>query len=518
MPTHSLSPTGLIAALLAAISPIAVYYSQEARMYPLLPTIGLISLILTTRLLAAGRQRDWILWVVINAAGLYVYYYLGLLTAAEALVLLGFALQRHQLRRWILAQVVTLALYLPWASEMLRLRSGSALALPPATTVHLTPASFLAEIWQDFTVGFTAPPHAQLLLAAFGIAALAGAIALGRRNPALLALLLLSIIIPLAGAGAVLLVRPFFYPRFVLFALVPLWALAAIGLASYRRLWPIATIFVLLILAGNGWTWYQERTTPRTGYAPDDYRTVFPTLAAHLRTGDVVLTSYPWQAGYVQAYLWREDPRTAFITGPVDSTTLARLIGPSGRAWLYSYSPDHRFEGNKLEQALAAREPTLVVDQYGDTRVRLFAPSGSPAPAASPLSATFGNEIGLISSQVQVPEPARPGSSLRITLRWRALTKPKASYKIFVHLLDPSGKVAAQHDGPPLGGAFPTDQWRAGEVLVDRYTLTIPDNAAPGQYQIELGIYRPTDGKRLTVGPMPEKDNRVIIGALTVGD
>ncbi|MGH2458568.1 MAG: hypothetical protein ACRDIY_06835, partial [Chloroflexota bacterium] len=483
----------------------------------LLPVLALISLLATLRLLRFDRRPDWVVWVLVSAIGLYTYYYLGLLTAAEAIALLWAAARRARLGWWVAAQVVTLALYAPWALLMATRLGGSALALPAATAVHLTPTTFLQENWQDFTVGFTMPPGATVVMALFAIAILLGAITLIRRSPVLVALLVLSAIVPLVGAGAVLLVRPFFYPRFILFATIPIWALTAIGLTAYRRLWPLAAILLLGILAGNGWTWYHERTTPRVGYAPDDYRTVFATLQAKAQPGDVILCGYPWQAGYVQAYLWNRGVATAFLPGHVDPRRIAQAVGPSGRAWVYEYSPDRHFEGNWLEQTLEESDPTLSVDQYGDSRVLLFAPRPAGAGGGLPTRATFGKEIALASADVDASSPLRPGAAVGVTLRWRSLATPKRAYTVFLHVLGPDGKVVAQHDGPPVGGAFPTDRWSVGEELVDRYTLLVPRGAAPGHYQIELGLYRPSNGQRLIVGPTPEKDNRIVIAELTVG-
>jgi mannosyltransferase len=510
------SYAALVAALLVTISPIDIYYSQETRMYALLPVVGLLSLLLTVQLLATEKKGPWRAWVAINVIGLYTYYYLGLLTAAEALILLWVAVRRRDVVRWALAQIVTLALFLPWAILMLRRLGSSALALPAETAVHLTPTSYLLENWQDFTVGFSSPPGARWLLLLFALATLGGAVALTRRDYRVVALLALATVVPLVGAGAVLLVRPFFYPRFILFAAIPIWTLASIGLTAYRRLWPLAAIGIAAIVAGNSWTWYYERTTPRSGYAPDDYRVVFATLAASARSGDVVLCSYPWQVGYVEAYLWTHGLRATFLPGQPPPGQIAGIIGPDGRAWVYEYSPDHSFAGNHLTQTLASRERPLVVDQYGDSRVTLFAPGRTEAGPTPPLDATLGTRIGLLSAQVQTRRPLRPNDQVQVILRWRALAAPPRSYTVFVHLLGPDGKVAAQRDSPPLNGAFPTDHWRPGETLVDRYLLTIPDHVPSGTYTIEVGMYEPATGQRLIVGPAPNPDNRIMVGELTV--
>lgn len=519
----------VLAALCAAVSPIDLYYSQETRMYALLPVLGLLSLIATARLVSSdgrgegvvsspGKQRqgDWALWVVASLAGLYTYYYLGLLTAAEALILLASALSRRQVRRWLLAQIATVILYLPWAAVMARRLSGASLALPPATAVHLTPFVYVTEIWQAFAVGFTEPPHASLLMVGIAFAVLSGAVTLLREERRLLGLLLLAVVVPAAGAGAVLLLRPFFYPRFIVFAIVPLWVLLGLGLARWRRAWPLSVVVVAMIVAGNGWTWYQERTTPRTGYAPDDYRIVFPSLAANAVPGDVVLCGYPWQAGYVQAYLWQSHLRTAYLPGRVEPRLVDQVIGPRGRAWVYEYSPDHRFEGNWLEQILGARDRTLFVDQYGDSRVRLFVSSQATSQASFRPRQTLGGEIALLAGQIQRTDSLGSGTEVRITLSWGDLVRPRGNYTVFVHLLGPDGKIVAQHDSPPVKGSFPTGGWTPGERLVDRYSLVLPAGAPAGRYRVEVGMYRPESGQRLSVGPVPAKDNRIIIGELSV--
>lgn len=512
--------SGLIAGLLVALSPIDVYYSQESRMYSMLPAFALVTLIISARIVEKDNSRDWALWILVNAVSMYVYYYLGMLTAAEALVLLAVSWHRRSLGRWFFAQILTLALYVPWFYLMAEHLNSGTLALPPATVVHLTPLTYLQENWNDFTIGYTAPPAAKLALVAFGVAVLAGIVTLGRRRPLLLALLLLGALVPLAGAGAVLLVRPFFFSRFIIFAAIPIWLLAATGITADRRLWPASIVILTLILGGNVWTDYHERTTPRTGYAPDDYRTVFTTLAKAARPGDTVVCGYPWQVGYVEAYLWNKDLHPLFLPGRVNVQQILRHVGPTGHVWVYSYSPNHQFEGNWAENDLAKIDKTVVVDQYGDSRVRLFAPT-SPAVESLRSRATFGGKIALISGTVSTGNRGsvttfHPGDQLNVALRWRSLASVKGNFTVFVHVLGPDQKIWGQHDSPPLHGAFPTGSWNAGEELIDRYAITLSPNAPTGEYRIEVGMYVPSSGQRLVVGPSPQPNNQVLIGSITV--
>jgi len=91
----------------------------------------------------------------------------------------------------------------------------------------------------------------------------------------------------------------------------------------------------------------------------------------------------------------------------------------------------------------------------------------------------------------------RPGASLTVTLVWRAEATAAESYHVFVHLLGPDGRLVAQSDGIPAGWSRPTTGWLRGEIIVDPHTLTLPADAAPGDYVLQAGLYLP-GGDRLT--------------------
>jgi hypothetical protein len=119
-----------------------------------------------------------------------------------------------------------------------------------------------------------------------------------------------------------------------------------------------------------------------------------------------------------------------------------------------------------------------------------------PSPP-SRLVATFDGGIRLIGHGIV--GDWRPGGRLGVTLYWQALGPTDRPLTVFVHLLDAGEKVRSQRDSPPLNGARPTTGWQAGEYLTDRYELTVPSDAAPGDYAIEIGLYDPTTGARAPV-------------------
>ena len=97
--------------------------------------------------------------------------------------------------------------------------------------------------------------------------------------------------------------------------------------------------------------------------------------------------------------------------------------------------------------------------------------------------------------ELLILEPAACG--LHLTLYWRASALMDVAYTVFTHLLGPDGQIQAQQDDQPQGGAFPTADWFPGDVIADEYTLAFPPDAPPGEYALEVGLYRPETAERL---------------------
>jgi hypothetical protein len=73
------------------------------------------------------------------------------------------------------------------------------------------------------------------------------------------------------------------------------------------------------------------------------------------------------------------------------------------------------------------------------------------------------------------------------------------SYTVFTHLLDAQETVFGQTDSIPLRGEAPTTSWLPGEVITDEYEIVVDPEAQPGAYQLEIGMYDASSGKRLSV-------------------
>ena len=134
-----------------------------------------------------------------------------------------------------------------------------------------------------------------------------------------------------------------------------------------------------------------------------------------------------------------------------------------------------------------------------------------------PLEVGLGDEVALLGYDLDA-HTVTAGEKLHLTLYWRAERTMDEDYTVFTHLLDESSKIWAQQDNQPLGGWYPTSVWEEGEIVRDEYELLVYDDAPPGRYQLEAGMYLLSTMERLAVlnedGQL--QGDRVPLGEVTV--
>ncbi len=126
-----------------------------------------------------------------------------------------------------------------------------------------------------------------------------------------------------------------------------------------------------------------------------------------------------------------------------------------------------------------------------------------------PLSANFDGKIAFLGYGIRNTQ-----HTTRLTLYWRALSEMDTSYTVFVHVLDTGGRIVAQRDSVPGGGALPTTGWVAGEVIADEVELRLESGTPPGKYTVEVGLYDAATGQRL---PVVDDGAAVTLGVVELG-
>jgi tetratricopeptide (TPR) repeat protein len=82
---------------------------------------------------------------------------------------------------------------------------------------------------------------------------------------------------------------------------------------------------------------------------------------------------------------------------------------------------------------------------------------------------------------------AKPGDKLDISYYWRTEATPPVNYHIFVHLKGQGRIITFDHLLDH--GRQPMTELRPGQVVRESYQLTIPKDAAPGRYQLLIGLW-----------------------------
>ena len=124
----------------------------------------------------------------------------------------------------------------------------------------------------------------------------------------------------------------------------------------------------------------------------------------------------------------------------------------------------------------------------------LLNPKQAVATPDDPAEVVYGDVIRLNGTTLSA-ETLAPGETLTVTLYWESVAPTPEDWTVTVGLLDPQNQLIAQDDGMPPG--YPTSAWIPGSRFTDTRSLTLPDDAAPGDYRLYVAWYRLADFTRL---------------------
>ncbi len=90
-----------------------------------------------------------------------------------------------------------------------------------------------------------------------------------------------------------------------------------------------------------------------------------------------------------------------------------------------------------------------------------------------------------------------PGDEVQVDLAFMTNAPLAADWSLFIHLVDGTGLTVAQLDSMPGGGLRPTSGWLPNRLLLDSYTVVIPETAhTPNRASWQIGFYDHRSGER----------------------
>jgi uncharacterized membrane protein len=336
---------GLVAALLAAISPFYVQYSQEARMYILAGLLAGVSLLYFIRLLETRGRRDSVLFVLATALLLYTHVFgLFVLLAQVIVVLLSLrgsprSSRRGELLAWARIFGALVVIYVPWLVAIAK-QTSNELRGGENTLIGWinTPAP---DRLLDTLIDYAGSRLALLCVALVALGAvwvglrgpsrmtLARAVeaAFGGRHASVLAIWFgTPIVVPFLVSVTIL---PIYVPKYTIPASVAFYLLvaASIGRFGTRVAGAIALAAVAAVMLEATISYYRA-------YEPFPWGESIAYLDHNARSGDVVLFDKDYSRLNGFEYYWQ---RSDVVT----KATVEELSPASDRVWvLLSLGPD----------------------------------------------------------------------------------------------------------------------------------------------------------------------------------
>ncbi len=515
---------GLLAAVLAAISPFLVYFDRLPRMYSLLALLGMLTLYLALRLLEKPSRILLGLYLAAGLASLYTHYYGVFIMAVGFLsVSAGWRRQPGMLLAWTGVHVAALTLFLPWVLYILG-PSVTATTQDYGAIGLARPASvldFLGRFWIALNVGDMWEVGQSRLLSISLLAPWAAGLLMAVRRwwrsravrgAPLLLIPVALVVLPVAANALIFVVSPYVpFTRQVLLAtpaylLLLAWVLGEIW-RGRKELALLGSALVVAVMAyALSGTYYVE------AHAADIESVDAARLVGRLKgPQEAIVFLAPWNAGY---YRLVSGDRAAGVHALKDIplADMPAFLQSRSMLWLAMLDTRKRDSLYPIEEWLD--RSGYKASEHWNGRMRLLLYGGRPDPVLEPVGADFGEGIKLDSAGIGQRQVA-PGEVVRLLLRWQALKDVDRKYVVFVHLVDGSGRGCAGRDGEPVDGLEPTENWKTGELVDDRRGLLVAPGVPPGQYHLAVGLYSREDpAKRLTIQGTGKDE--ILLGPLQV--
>jgi mannosyltransferase len=534
--------SGLLSAALVAISPLFLWYSQEARMYTLVTFLCLLSTYLLLRAISGDGRRAllWTAYVVTNVVAVYTHFYAFFVLAFQLLFLLcWWALgRRGRLRQgWpilvggLASQGAVVAAYLPWSGFVLQ-RYGSDVSywegtlrvgevLRKTLITFSTGHSVLEILAQPIAVGYLvilAAALAALMLRALRRPTSApiddmAPVSLMDSRPWLTMLgLLLYLCLPCLLLLVISYQRAKFHPRYLMLSAPAFFLLMGGGLAAFFDLGrEVASrgriaalvagyVFLCYLAVTSGYAVYNAYFD--INFLKDDFRSAAAFIEEHKGENEVViLTSghyFPVFTYYYQGDDWYAIPDEPTLSaervlGYDLADELNRILPGRDGVWVLLWQHEVVDPVGFLPMMLGTQgEVVPYAGGFWGLKLLHYALpanvrfSSEPLPE-QPVRVNFDDQVALLGYSVSTEDATTRG--LEVTLYWEAFQDLTEDYKVSLRLRDAAGHEWGGYDGRPTSLLYPTFRWSTGEQLFGTVAITPTVGTPPGRYELQASLY-----------------------------
>ena len=149
-----------------------------------------------------------------------------------------------------------------------------------------------------------------------------------------------------------------------------------------------------------------------------------------------------------------------------------------------------------------------------------------PADIENRTFIDFEGKVHIVGYEVKPAGVIPPGGNVDLTIYWRSVSKLGPGWKLFTHLVDPTGDRFASggnidNVGPLRQGSgeeqtLPPSKWVPGKVYVDKQQFQIPRDVKTSMVTITTGIWKGNHRLDVISGPH-DRERRAFIAHVPTG-
>lgn len=465
---------GLFSLVILGVSALFFRYSLEIRPYAFAMFLVSLSMFAFQYWLKRRSTRSAVVYAVTLASLMYVHYFLFLFILMQVIY---FVFQRPVRQLWrqaVLVVILSFALWSPWfpsfLSQLERIRSVE-LAAGAARGVAGSSATTQSTSVESIVGLIQLATNGQIVL--YAVVLTIGVIYSWRKVNYRLALAW-AIGVP-AVAFALNTIVAVYTPRYIVNFVIGLALVLAVGLAILPRYlrWIGLTIFVAVSL------WALPSQLP-TDIVP--YQVLLNNLISSVKPGDVIFFDEGGYNGDVMKWVWRNNTSLELretVTLQVEEALKARRVWDVTGDW---FNEAVRANYKLIEESHPRQSGFGQCDVHWCYLIQLM----EAPPWTEPM--VFGGDMAFWGADVDAITP----ETIKTRLWWKVEQTPTLDYSMSLRLVDSSGSLVAQADGPinHYGAeVVNTSQLEPNRIYIDFRTLNLASSLPPGNYLLELVVY-----------------------------
>lgn len=500
------------AALLFALSPFALWFGQEAKMYALHMFLATLAALTLARALKYNRWQQWASYgILINLLG-YSHFFGAFTIAAQGIVTLVIALPHwRRVRSYLITMLLVMIPYLPLLRYGLQVLSQYQPNDPSKQFVPLFKA--LQALATTYSLRLTTSQSPNWLPVVIALLVLAGLVQAWQRGWRTGVWLTGLLLLPVAICYPVSMQLKIFAPKY-LSAIFPLLLLAiALAIETLRRWGKIPSlILATLMLSSLGLATARDLTQP--AFQRTNWRFAANYLAENTEHNDVIVTYVDYIDRVLKYYYQGNTPIRPYPYDPATPELMYAELEEENfqTLWLVLshdrlFAPDHR-----LIEAASARYPQITGQYPSNGQIQIIGFTmqwrhSSLPQSATPVNARFQNGLKLVGYE----------TSVRELLPTEAVSHPPSNWIHVVGYWQREGKVEENNQYTPVmlligddGGIWgralarsstvfkhdPPANWETDAIVEAHFDVNINPATPPGSYSL-VAVIETHEGEQI---------------------